>query len=52
MKILRISLFAIPFLLVALAVTARGQQAVTFPSGDATAQGVLYLPQGPGPIRP
>ena len=49
MKILRISLFAIPFLLVALAVTARGQQAVTFPSGDSNAQALLYLPQGPGP---
>lgn len=49
MKILRISLFAIPVLLIMLATSARAQQAVTFPSGDATAQGVLYLPQGPGP---
>jgi carboxymethylenebutenolidase len=49
MKILRIFLFAVPVLLIALAATARAQQAVTFPSGDATAQGVLYLPQGPGP---
>ena len=49
MKILRISLFALPVLAVALAATALAQQAVTFPSGDATAQGVLYLPQGPGP---
>jgi carboxymethylenebutenolidase len=49
MKIHRIFLFAVPVLLVALAATARGQQAVTFPSGDATAQGVLYLPQDPGP---
>jgi carboxymethylenebutenolidase len=49
MKILRIFLFAVPVLAVALAATARSQQAVTFPSGDATAQGVLYLPQGPGP---
>jgi carboxymethylenebutenolidase len=49
MKILRIFLFAVPVLAVALAATARSQQAVTFPSGDAIAQGVLYLPQGPGP---
>ena len=49
MKILRIFLFALLVLAVALAATARAQQAVTFPSGDATAQGVLYLPQGPGP---
>jgi carboxymethylenebutenolidase len=31
------------------AVGAYGQQAVTFPSGDSTAQGILYLPQGAGP---
>ena len=49
MKILRISLFAIPVLLVMLATSARAQQAVTFPSGDSTAQALLYLPQGPGP---
>jgi len=39
---------AIPILLAAFASTARAQQAVTFPSGDSTAQGVLYLPQGAG----
>ena len=49
MKTLRIFLFAFPMLLVMLATTARAQQAVTYPSGEATAQGVLYLPQGPGP---
>jgi carboxymethylenebutenolidase len=49
MKTLRIFLFAIPVLLIILAADAPAQQPVTFPSGDATAQGVLYLPQGPGP---
>ena len=29
--------------------SARAQQPVSFPSGDATAQGLLYLPQGAGP---
>jgi carboxymethylenebutenolidase len=47
MKSLRILFFAIPALLAAVAVS--GQQLVTFPSGDAMAQGVLYLPQGAGP---
>jgi carboxymethylenebutenolidase len=47
MKSLRILFFAIPALLAAVAVS--GQQPVTFPSGDAMAQGVLYLPQGAGP---
>jgi carboxymethylenebutenolidase len=28
---------------------ASAQQAVTFPSGDQTARGFLYLPKGPGP---
>jgi len=28
---------------------AGAQQAVTFPSGDSTGQGLLYLPKGPGP---
>lgn len=49
MKSLRVFLFAIPALLAAFAVSAQGQQAVTFPSGDSTAQGVLYLPPGAGP---
>src|ERR1035437_8060550 len=47
MKSLRILFFAIPALLAAVAVS--GQQPVTFPSGDAMAQGILYLPQGAGP---
>ena len=47
MKLLRLALFAVPVLLSVL--TARAQQAVTFPSGDSPAQGLLYLPQGAGP---
>lgn len=49
MKIFRLFLCAIPVLLAALAVPSRAQQPVTFPSGDGTAQAVLYLPQGAGP---
>ena len=49
MKSLRTLLFAMPVLLVVLALDARAQQAVTFPSGDSTAQGLLYLPQTAGP---
>jgi len=49
MKTIRFSLCAIPVLLAAFAVNARAQQAITFPSGAGTAQGVLYLPQGTGP---
>jgi len=33
----------------ALALPAQGQQAITFPSGDSTAQAFLYLPHGAGP---
>jgi carboxymethylenebutenolidase len=36
-------------LLASLAVDARAQQAVSFPSGDSTAQALLYLPPGAGP---
>jgi carboxymethylenebutenolidase len=36
-------------LLAVLALDAGAQQAVTFPSGDSTAQGLLYLPQGADP---
>ena len=49
MKSLRNLLFALPVLLAFLALDARAQQPVTFPSGDSTAQGLLYLPQGAGP---
>jgi carboxymethylenebutenolidase len=41
--------WAAALLLVALAASAGAQQAVTFPSGDSTGQGLLYLPKGPGP---
>ena len=47
MKYLRIFLCALPLLIASLAV--RAQQPVTFPSGDSTAQALLYLPQGAGP---
>jgi carboxymethylenebutenolidase len=49
MRFLRLPFCAIPLLLAAVAASASAQQAVTFPSGDSTAQGVLYLPQGAGP---
>lgn len=48
MKTLR--LFSIAaMLLFAASLHSNAQQAVTFPSGDSTAQGFLYLPQGAGP---
>jgi carboxymethylenebutenolidase len=49
MKSLRLSFCALPLLLAAFAVSASAQQPVTFPSGDSTAQALLYLPQGAGP---
>jgi carboxymethylenebutenolidase len=49
MKSLRFLLFAVPLLLGFVAQGAHGQQAITFPSGDGTGQGLLYLPQGAGP---
>jgi carboxymethylenebutenolidase len=49
MKTLRLFLSAVPLLLALSAVNSPAQQAITFPSGDGTAQGILYLPQGPGP---
>ncbi len=49
MKTPRLILRAVPLLLALLAVNARAQQPVTFPSGDGTAQGILYLPHGSGP---
>src|SRR5580692_530837 len=42
-------LCAVALLLLSLNHSARAQQAVTFPSGDGTGQGLLYLPQGAGP---
>ncbi|MGA2634058.1 MAG: dienelactone hydrolase family protein [Terracidiphilus sp.] len=49
MKFLRTLLFALPVLLAFLVFDSSAQQAVTFPSGDATAHGLLYLPHGAGP---
>jgi carboxymethylenebutenolidase len=48
MKAIRLVL-ATTLALIALGITARAQQPVTFPSGDGNAQGFLYLPQGAGP---
>jgi len=49
MKSLRLLLYVVPVLLSTLSLSAGGQQAVSFPSGDTTAQALLYLPQGAGP---
>jgi len=49
MKYLRALLCATSVLLFFVAVNARAQQPVTFPSGDSTAQALLYLPAGAGP---
>ncbi len=48
MKAFRLVSCAIVLLLATFAACAPAQQAVTFPSGDATAQGLLYLPHGAG----
>jgi carboxymethylenebutenolidase len=49
-KILRLMfLWAMPLVLGALAAQAGAQQAVTFPSGDSTGKGLLYLPKSAGP---
>ena len=50
MKNLRVLLVWAACLLMGSATMKAGaQQAVTFPSGDSTGQGLLYLPKGPGP---
>ncbi len=49
MKVLRVSLYVLVVWLTGWAVNAHAQQAVTFPSGDSTGQGLLYLPHGAGP---
>ena len=49
MKASRLLLCAMSLLFALAAASAQAQQAVTFPSGDSTAQGVLYLPHGAGP---
>lgn len=48
MKTVRVFCYAIPLLLVAWTANVQAQQAVTFPSGDSTGQGLLYLPHGGG----
>jgi carboxymethylenebutenolidase len=48
MKALRLIFSAIALLIVSHALAVAAQQPVTFPSGDATGQGLLYLPQGSG----
>ncbi len=49
MKAFRVTLCAVLLLIGISALHSSAQQAVTFPSGDSTGQGVLYLPKGPGP---
>ena len=49
MKVKRSVVCAVSVLVALLAVHARAQQAITFPSGSSTGQGVLYLPSTPGP---
>jgi carboxymethylenebutenolidase len=49
MKSARRFVLAVPVLLFIFAVSAIAQQPVSFPSGDSTAQAILYLPQTPGP---
>lgn len=50
MKVLRFPLgCCLALLLAVFATTLTAQQAVTFPSGEGQAQGLLYLPHGPGP---
>ena len=49
MKVFRVVAGWITVALIAFAVSASAQQPVTFPGGDGTAQGFLFLPQGAGP---
>jgi carboxymethylenebutenolidase len=49
MKALRLALCAMTLLVTLSNFKAQAQQAVTFPSGQGTAQGILYLPKGAGP---
>jgi carboxymethylenebutenolidase len=49
MKFFRVLPVSAFLLLLALAINARAQQPITFPSGEGSAQGFLYLPQGAGP---
>ena len=49
MKFPRTILFALLLAFTVSVLPIHAQQAVTFPSGDSTGQGLLYLPSGPGP---
>lgn len=49
MKAQRLLHYALPLLILFVAMNSFAQQAVTFPSGGETARGYLYLPQGSGP---
>jgi carboxymethylenebutenolidase len=49
MKALRLLHSSTIVLLIAFGLAAHAQQPVTFPSGEGTAQGFLFLPQGAGP---
>lgn len=49
MRVFRLLLCIMLVVPVGFTLTTHAQQAVTFPSGDGTAQGLLYLPQGAGP---
>lgn len=49
MKSARRFVLAVPILLFIFAAFAIAQKPVSFPSGDGTAQAILYLPQTPGP---
>src|SRR5665213_231332 len=49
MKVLRTVFGAIALAFVLVATVAHAQQTVSFPSGDGTAHGLLYLPSGTGP---
>lgn len=49
MKIMRWFSLSLLVLSFAAATQITAQEKVTFPSGDSTASGLLYLPKGPGP---
>src|SRR5215469_829187 len=49
MKPPRVALCAMALFLAVLAPRLHAQQEVSFPSGDSTAHGMLYLPSGAGP---
>jgi len=49
MKAVCKTFFAFLFLFMLSTLSARAQQTITFPSGDANGQGLLYLPHGSGP---